>query len=446
VKPHGSDVANRLTLVDARPALRKKVRQRTSHRRLIRDISGIQAPRQLSGRAQLDAIIVPHARPVRHLDTAAQLAADLECLLVALCSRQADVDDAARRLARVPGCRALVVDVPAGYRHDHLQFETSEYEAFRRSSADRDSDISVKRNLGLLIARLLGWQRIMFLDDDITRVDPGDVAKLAGQLERHQIAGFVPREFPDNSVVCHANRWAGHPQDVFVSGSALGVNCRDGATPFFPDIYNEDWFFFYEKAADRGLLQVGEAYQLEYDPFEDSGRAAREEFGDLLAEGLFALLGDGHDLAAATKVYWQEFYDARQELLTVIEKRMCDLGDRNAYRILTSIVAAKDQLELITPDLCVQFLDSWRRDRQAWDSMVVELPRVGKAQDALDLLELKRWRATEFGSTDVTTAPVPDERGGSQWERHVSSSYPSGRVPRLLLTEPPSISTRSSHL
>jgi hypothetical protein len=351
---------------------------------------------------------------VRHLDAAAQLAADLECLLVALCSRQANVDDAAQRLARVPGCRALVVDIPAGYRHEYLQFETSEYEGFRRSSADRDSDLSVKRNLGLLIARLLGWQRIMFLDDDISRLDMADVAKLAGHLERHQIAGFVPREFPDNSVVCHANRWAGHPQDIFVSGSALGVNCRDAVPPFFPDIYNEDWFFFSERAADRSLLQVGEAYQLEYDPFEDPGRATREEFGDLLAEGLFALLGDGYVLAAATKGYWEDFSDARRELLTVIEKRLCDLGDRNAYRILTSIAAAKDQLELVSPELCVAFLDAWQQDGRTWVSRVAKLPRMSNARDALDLLELKKWRATEFGNPDLGATPLPRELRGSE--------------------------------
>jgi hypothetical protein len=397
VKPRGSDVASWPAREDARPTPRK-IRQRTSHSRLIRDLSGLQAPQRLSRRAQLDAIVVPHARPVSYLDTAAQLAADLECLLVVLCSRQANVIDAARRLGRVPGCRALVVDVPASYRHDYLQFETSEYGAFRRSSADRDSDISIKRNLGLLLARLLGWQKIMFLDDDISRVGVADVTKLASQLERHQMAGFVPREFPDNSVVCHANRWAGHPQDVFVSGSALGVNCQDAIPPFFPDIYNEDWFFFSEKAADRSLLQVGEVRQLEYDPFEDPGRAEREEFGDLLAEGLFALLGDGYELAAATNGYWQEFSDARRELLMLIEKRLCDLGDRNAYRLLASIAAAKDQLDRISPELCVTFLDAWQQDMRRWVLAVSKLSRMSNARDALDLLELKEWRATEFGS------------------------------------------------
>ena len=35
------------------------------------------------------------------------------------------------------------------------------------SRFDRRTDTSLKRNVGLLIAQLMGWQRVVFLDDDI---------------------------------------------------------------------------------------------------------------------------------------------------------------------------------------------------------------------------------------------------------------------------------------
>ena len=106
------------------------------------------------------------------------------------------------------------------------------------------------------------------------------------------IAGMVCRDFPDNSVVCHARRLAGFPQDNFVSGSVLGVNCDDLPFPFFPDIYNEDWFFFSKAVARLELANVGDAAQRPYKPFADPERARHEEFGDLLAEGLFSLIGE----------------------------------------------------------------------------------------------------------------------------------------------------------
>ena len=86
---------------------------------------------------------------------------------------------------------------------------------------------------------------------------------------------MVVREFPDNSVVCHARRLAGLAQDVFVTGAVLGVHCNSLPLSFFPDIYNEDWFFFAKEAAARKLPRVGHARQAEYDPFASPDRARR---------------------------------------------------------------------------------------------------------------------------------------------------------------------------
>ena len=76
---------------------------------------------------------------------------------------------------------------------------------------------------------------------------------------RTKSPGLTCREYPDNSVVCHARRLAGLPQDTFVSGAALGVNCNDQPLPFFPEQYNEDWFFFSRLTARRDLAHAGYA-------------------------------------------------------------------------------------------------------------------------------------------------------------------------------------------
>ena len=93
-------------------------------------------------------------------------------------------------------------------------------------------------------------------------------------------------------MVCHARRDARLPQDVFLTGAVLGVHCNNLPLSFFPDIYNEDWFFFAREAASRDLRQVGQATQIEYNPYASPDRARQEEFGDLLAEGLYALIGE----------------------------------------------------------------------------------------------------------------------------------------------------------
>ena len=267
-----------------------------SHTVLTCDTRGLPAS---PASRPVDAIVVPASRGARALDGAAHLATRLNARLVALCSGATSGAAVAARLVARSDCTALVVDIPVGYRHELLPTRTAS-SRFRILNGNRHNDLSLKRNLGLLMARLSGWSKILYLDDDIGEVVDGcpvglpvdTVYRLATQLDAHQVAGLSCRDFPDNSVVCHARRLAGFEQDTFVTGAALGVNCNDQPLPFFPEQYNEDWFFFSRLTARRSLAHVGYATQAPYDPFAHPVRAQQEEFGDLLAEGLYALFED----------------------------------------------------------------------------------------------------------------------------------------------------------
>jgi hypothetical protein len=271
-----------------------------------------------------------------------------------------------------------------------------------------------------LLARLHGWSKIAFVDDDIKLVGNRNIARLAGQLERHQVAGMLVRRFPDNSVVCHARRLAGFAQDVFVTGAVLGVHCSSLPFSFFPDIYNEDWFFFAEEAANRRLPRVGQAVQAEYDPFANSGRARREEFGDLLAEGLYALMGEEdpsvpfeEQLRGATMQYWSRFIDARREVISETKTRLSRFMGRdeeNEYlsAAIGSLGAADSQLDSIEAGHCVNFIEAWREDLRCWQKFSNGVNNVGSTRAAMDFLELTSWTVAEFGAPTVE----PPSRGG----------------------------------
>jgi hypothetical protein len=373
-------------------------RQRSSHATLMRDLSA-GPPR--SGRVKpLDAIVVPAGRKAEKLKTVAELAASADVPLVVLASLHCRVAEASALVASIPGCRALIVDIPGDYRHDHLTFQTSD-PSFAHLKAGRNSDLSLKRNLGLLLARLMRWEKIMFLDDDIFGVTLTDLAKIASQLDSHQVTGLISRSFPDNSVVCHANRLSGRHQDTFVTGAALGVNCAETPLDFFPDVYNEDWLFFATHAARGQVISVGTARQQPYKPFADPKRADLEEFGDLIAEGLYALFNDGQSLDAATKDYWDDFIVARKKLI----ERLAD----DLYRIPTheagvqaheSMLHARKRLVSITADACVLFVKAWGEDREAFARTANEMPALGNYAAACEYLQLTRWREAEFGLPD----------------------------------------------
>ena len=189
---------------------------------------------------------------------------------------------------------------------------------------------------------------------------------------------MIVRKHPDNSVVCHARRDAGLQQDVFLTGAALGVHCNSLPLSFFPDIYNEDWLFFAPEAAGRQLPRVGYAKQPAYDPYARLERARCEEFGDLLAEGLYALIAEKHpslafgeQLRAATTSYWSRFMEARRQVLTETKTLLAGFLDkdgdsRRVFSAIASLEAAEDQLDKITADLCVHFINAWREDLADW--------------------------------------------------------------------------------
>jgi hypothetical protein len=108
---------------------------------------------------------------------------------------------------------------PASLRLPDL--ETSRLLAGTRFAGKEDT--SAKRNLGLVLSHMIGWGRIVFLDDDILVGDPGHLRQAAGLLDTHNAVGLSVVGYPDNSVVCHAYRAVGGFQQSFIGGGALGA-------------------------------------------------------------------------------------------------------------------------------------------------------------------------------------------------------------------------------
>lgn len=359
-----------------------------------------------------DVIVVAASRPAAHLATAAGLASRLDCILVALCSRHARPDEFAVLAAEWPALRWLAVEVPAGYHHPLLHFMTS---AIDDVKVGRLGDLSLKRNLGFLLAWLAGWRSVLFLDDDIELVDPRAVCRGTAALSRLAVVGMIVDDYPDNSVVCHANRLAGGHQDVFVSGSAMLVS-PDQAFSFFPEVYNEDWFFFLDSLTRHSVASTGSARQQRYEPFATPERAAAEEFGDLLAEGLVSLLHKSVPLSAGMEAaYWRQFLLQRREF---IERAACRLDalepTEEGRAALRALRAAEERRAAITPASCVAYLRTWRRDHSAWVRRIDELDCPVTVDRAVRSLGLSHYSAaiSEVPTilrkdTQVTTMTAP---------------------------------------
>jgi hypothetical protein len=243
---------------------------------------------------------------------------------------------------------------------------------------------------------MLGWNRIFFMDDDIREIDVAAILDTVSLLGTegplgagYRTAAMMVHDFPDNSVVCHARRAINEYQDVFVSGSVLAVDTK---VPFgfFPDIYNEDWLFFYRDAAAKRLASSSsKVRQIPYDPFADPQRAASQEFGDVIAEGLYTLLHSGRGTESADEQYWTAFLSDRNRILERIKERRHKAKTELRQKILKSVLAAREQLLEIKPDMCVNYTEAWHGDLEQWRQRLETLPSPGSVAKALKELDLQ---------------------------------------------------------
>ncbi len=340
-------------------------------------------------RARFDAIVVPTYRPVEGLRSCINLARRTQIPLIVICSRAVHQDEVIEKAVRA-NVEAFAFDLPPGNPLG-ISFATSDNKELSAASTGWKRDLSMKRNTALVLARLLGWTRLMFLDDDIYGVGQYDVAALAAALDDHSVSALIPTRYPDNSVVCHAHRLGGGKQDVFASASGIGVRCDQAGLAFFPNVYNEDWFFFAEEAAGKRIAKVGESRQRKYDPYDTPRRAAWEEFGDLLAEGLYARLDINEGIWNVDARYWRDFIKRRTEFhqrVTEALGRVEDPYKDEAAKASKSIRAAQDQLSRITPQLCQKFMRLWHDDLKEWRGYLADLPRLDSLMAAFKYLDI----------------------------------------------------------
>lgn len=355
---------------------------RGSHRALlqIHDTAAI-----LPGK--VDALIVPTIRSPAYLNTAASLAARLNCPLVTLHSGKWTSPESAIRQLR------LDIDLIAIDVRDHADLRLPKLRTsllLGGTRFDWRADTSAKRNLGLVLCRLAGWERVAFLDDDIQVPDPDDLARASTLLDNYHAAGLAIGGFPDNSVVCHAYRAVGGPQQTFIGGGALVVEVSQNRS-FFPRIFNEDWFYLLD--AEKGiqpLAMIGSVVQSPYDPFRTSARARAEELGDVLAEGAFWLLDDGRSVQDADYHHWSQFLAKRKRFTeSVLRKVRDDFFEEipgEKARMVESLKAAIGRLEHIKPSLCLDYLQEFTLDRQEWQSYLDSLPTALPVSSALKVI------------------------------------------------------------
>jgi len=370
----------------------------------------------------VDAIIVPTIRSAEHLRSAVQLAADAQCHLIAVYT-----DSPPARLSAVldtfrPG-HVTLLTVRSDTGHRLLDLGASLPQDCVSSAA---LDISRKRNLGLLIGHVCGWTRMLFLDDDIRRLNVAKLSSAAALLDDYPVVGLQVNKYADASVVGHARRLTGRRQEPFVSGGSLLVDPQL-INGYFAPIYHEDWLCVINHLRESQVAIGGSVGQLPYLPFTTPERARLEEFGDILLSGLLWLIHactrkgvmDKAHLAAeseywrqATKLrFWKQILWERAALLTDITTALTG-KDFDGPSPLPSLAAAKQRLGELKPANFASFTETWLSSLVTWRDQLSNLSRVGLADKAraIEKALTELGLADMVGTHEVSSGSVPTKR------------------------------------
>jgi hypothetical protein len=329
---------------------------RSSHLQLLNRVPHYANVRRVS---RISAVVVPTIRPhgvSSGVALAAQVAASLDAVLVVVRTGPATRQPFPRELAAASSHGTVVIDLPQGMDLGLPRWASDEHPV---ATLHRASDLSMKRNLGVLLGRVCAWDLILFLDDDI-RVTPfsgggapssppwdepyygytrflrrlNDVQADFFHRQDLHAAGFIQLDFDDNSVVCHARRLAGLEQESFISGGATVLRAS-APIPLASNAYNEDWLGFLilmlngvHSLPSSSVKYVGPIHQDAYDPFVPT-RALAEELGDTLAEGLLSVVAQSREdvlVAATSELFWKTAVEARATMITEVISRLSQQG------------------------------------------------------------------------------------------------------------------------
>jgi hypothetical protein len=367
----------------------------------------------------VDAIVVPTIRSAEHLRPALQLAMQARCHLIAVYTDTPPPGLSLVLAGLRPG-QVTLLTVRSGTKGRLLDIGASLPQTLVSPHA---LDISRKRNLGLLIGHVCGWTRMLFLDDDIRKLNVAKLSSAAALLDEYPVVGLQVNKYPDASVVGHARRLTGRRQEPFVSGGSLLANPQR-INGYFAPVYHEDWLCVINHLREGKVAIGGSVGQLPYLPFASPERAKFEEFGDILLSGLLWLVHSRprHDVAdkvqrvtdteywrdATNPHFWKRILEERAALLQDVVSRLKTQNFDNPSA-LSSLAAAKQRLDDLKPDDFVSFTEAWLGSLAAWRG---RLPALSPT-DLPDKARAIEKALAKLGLAHMVRAHEPT--GGSAW-------------------------------
>jgi len=226
-------------------------------------------------------------------------------------------------------------------------------------------DLPQKRNYAIWFSIYNKFTKILFIDDDIRGISSSLLERGASNLDRYTIVGCFVENFPDTSIVGHLEISSGNEIKCFISGSFLFIKPFNTYS-FFPLIYNEDWIFMVQYIINKEVCSIGTIYQVPYDPFTSQQKIIFQEFGEIIAEGLFAIINKKLFEFRYNYDLWCEILSNRQNLLFKLKKIISNSLQKQL------LDTAIEQNYKIHPRDCIDYIKLLEDDIFSWRIFIKE--------------------------------------------------------------------------
>lgn len=212
-------------------------------------------------------------------------------------------------------------------RKEYAQFLVEEHIAesdfsfLLREPGYPDWNLSYVRNFALLLARSMGLERVLYMDEDIRVPDIGLIDELFSLLTDVSFAGAHVDGMPDQSILGHIAADVGVNNPEMLSGGFLAFN-PSSVTEYFVNIYNEDWIWLFLQILTQRHAKHGSVLQETADRFDRyQSKVLFQEHGELIVDGLV----DGHANGSYAELesfdFWARMLLERDEYLQDLYSR-----------------------------------------------------------------------------------------------------------------------------
>ncbi len=262
-------------------------------------------------------------------------------------------------------------------------------DAFVKHLSVKGWNLGFARNYAIILSKVLGYKKVIFMDDDIIVRDDDIIVNIMEKLNEVDFVGAKISGMPDNSLLGHIIRACNIEEEEFLSagfllqtinsekklrtikpyellsGGFLAFNL-DAVSEYFFNYYNEDWIWLFLHGPKTKGINYGKVYQLPYDPFQNAvEKAMFQEFGEILVDGVYTALKERRNFS---QLIYKSFWKGILEKRFIDIKKLAELckGNEIEYITLDVCKALLKYYSKAGPDIFAKVFTAYFEQRAGW--------------------------------------------------------------------------------